>query len=89
MWPGDGCVNHKSTDQEVYNKTKVRIYLCKICFVFISFVWGILSEGFLARGVFVQGVLSGGLCPGVFVLIPCRGTTGFCPEPITFPDIRQ
>ena len=20
---------------------------------------------------------------------PCRGTTGFCPESITFPDIRQ
>ena len=60
--------NHKSTDQEVKNKTKVRIYLCKIYFVFISFVWGVFGKGGFCPGgsypgVYVRGVLSGGFCP--------------------------
>ena len=31
--------------------------------MFISFLWGVLSGGFLARGVFVRGFMSGGFCP--------------------------
>ena len=31
--------------------------------MFISFLWGVLSGGFLARGGFVQGFLSGFFCP--------------------------
>ena len=44
------------------------VVICKIYFVFISFLWGVLSGGFLARGVFVQGVFVRGLCPGGFCL---------------------
>ena len=52
--------------------------------MFISFVWGGLSGGFLAREVFVQGVfvwgfmsggvLSGGFCPDTVFLLQLKNS---------------
>ena len=44
--------------------------------MFISFLWGFLSGGFLAGDVLSRGFLSGGLCPGGFYL------GFFCPDTI-------
>ena len=43
--------------------SKVRSYLYKIYFVFISFLWGVFVQGVFGKG----GFCPGGFCPGVYV----------------------